>query len=74
MVRFRKKILENRIYIPKVIREGIGKNKELILQPNTNCFLVYPSDIPLDRIKRSMNLIQAELDELQENEELELKK
>jgi len=62
--------LKDKIYIPKSIRERIDKNQEVILLPSVNCFLVYPSNIPLDRVKRSMSLIQAELEELQENEEI----
>jgi hypothetical protein len=61
MVKFQTKILQkNKLYIPKAMQNA-GFKGLIDICPNQKTAVIYPSEIPADRVIKSLELILQEL-------------
>lgn len=61
MLKFRQKLDScSKIYIPKVLREA-GFDREIVIALNTWAAVIYPSDVPLDKVLASLSIVRQDL-------------
>jgi hypothetical protein len=64
MVEFREKLdRNNKIYLPKVLREA-GFKGAIRIRPTENVAIIYPEGVDLSSVKSSIELLLSEIDNL----------